>query len=193
MSVEQKLELLPGLITNEQGWVLSAMASEVPPTEVIVEIGSYKGKSTCFLAHGAQAGVEVYAVDPWDLPGNPTGKHKYAETSVKETFLKNVKDIGLSNVIAIQGFSSSIGADWSSLCGKKIGLLYIDGDHEEKSVREDIDTWSPWLSDSAIIAFDDLDTKRNPGVRKVVNELLSQQSFHFVSFEKIGNLGVFRK
>jgi len=194
MSIEEKLSLLPGLITNDQGRLLSAMAREVPPAEAIVEIGSYKGKSTCYLAHGAKRnGVVVYAIDPWDLSGNQTGKHRYAEPATREAFLKNVKDLGLSNIAPIQGFSSLVVTDWPSLCGKKIGLLYIDGDHEENSVREDINAWNPWLSDSAIIAFDDLDTKKNPGVRAVVNELLSGQVFSFVSFEKIGNLGIFRK
>ena len=165
------LDDLQGLITPEIGAVLQELAGTVPADQAIVEIGSFKGKSTAYLATGSRDGfgAPVFAVDPWDLPGNVYGKHGYSAPIVREQFEAQLRQVRLlSRVTAIRGFSTEVAASWS---GPPIGLLFIDGDHEEPSVRADIDAWTPHLAATHIVAFDDIDTRRNPGVRAVVDTL----------------------
>lgn len=165
------LDDLQGLVTPEIGAALRELAAAVPADEAIVEIGSFKGKSTAYLAAGSRDGLgaPVFAVDPWDLPGNVYGKHGYSAPIVREQFEAQLREVRLwSRVTAIRGFSTDVAADWS---GPPIGLLFIDGDHEEPSVRADVEAWTPHLALDHVIAFDDIDTRRNPGVRAVVDTL----------------------
>jgi hypothetical protein len=162
---------LSGLITEEIGQTLQHLAAEVPGDQAIVEVGSFKGKSTCYLAAGGQAGegAKVWAVDPWDTPGNVTGRFGFAEPSTREAFEAQVRAAQLWDCITpLQGFSIDIAARWS---GPSIGLLYIDGDHSEAAVRADFDVWRPHFAPGATVVFDDLDVPRNPGVRAAIESL----------------------
>jgi hypothetical protein len=162
---------LKGLITTEVGEALAALAYKVPADQAIVEVGSYKGMSTAHLAAGAKEGngAHVYAVDPWDLPGNVYGKHGYSAPIVREEFERQLRAVRLwSRVTPVQAFSKDAAADWT---GPDIGLLYIDADHAEQAVRADVFAWTPHLAVGHTIALDDLDTPRNPGVRVVVDEM----------------------
>jgi hypothetical protein len=162
-----------GLITHEVGQALAVLAAEVPADLAIVELGSYKGMSTAHLATGAKdgQGAHVYAVDPWDLPGNVYGKHGYSAPIVREEFESQLRALRLwSRVTPVRAFSTDAAADWS---GPPVGLLYVDADHAESAVRADVAAWTPHLADGHVLAFDDLDTPRNPGVRVVVEELVA--------------------
>lgn len=168
------LDELEGLISAETGEALYELALEVSPEETIVEIGSYKGKSTCYLAAGGRdgRGAHVWAIDPWDSPGNPSGRHRFAEPETIGAFAAQLAAAALTErVFAIRGFSVKVAAAWK---GPPVGLLYIDGDHTEQAVRADVEAWRPHLAPGAVLAFDDLDTPRNPGVRVVVDELVSE-------------------
>lgn len=173
-------EDLSGLIDADQGEVLRDLAAAVPPGRAIVEIGSFRGKSTAFLADGTRrGGSHVWAVDPWDLPGNPYGKHGFSAPEVREAFERQLRACRLwSRVTPVRAFSTEAAANWS---GPPVGLLYIDGDHAESAVRADVAAWSPHLADDHVIVFDDLDTKRNPGVRVVVDELAARYTVEKVA------------
>lgn len=162
---------LVGLITHEAGAVLEHLASQVPAELAVVELGSHKGLSTAYLATGSKKGngAPVFAVDPWDLPGNVYGKHGYNQRSVREAFETQLRAARLwSRVTPIQGFSTEIAKTWD---GPKVGLLFVDADHAEEAVRADVNAWTPHLAEEHVIVLDDLDTPRNPGVRVVADEL----------------------
>lgn len=163
-----KPEDLSGLMNPGIGEHLRALAAEVPADQCIVEIGSFRGKSTAFLASGSK-GAKVYAVDPWDLAGNVTGRFGFADPSTREVFERQLRACRLwSKVTPIQAFSTDAAKEWS---GPPIGLLFVDGDHTETAVRADLDAWSPHLAPGAVVAFDDYRTPKNPGVAAVVDTL----------------------
>lgn len=160
-----QLSELVGLIPEEVGETLAAYAEQVPADQAIVEIGSYKGKSTCYLASRATA--HVYAIDAWDLPGNINGRFGFNHAFPE--FREQVVLMGYSTkVTPIVGWGADIGHGWK---GSEVGLLFVDGDHSEKAVREDVEAWLPHLAPSAVVILDDLDTPKNPGVRRAAAEL----------------------
>lgn len=164
-------EDLSGLLAPGIGDALHDLAAHVPANQVIVEIGSFRGKSTAYLAAGAKAGngAHIHAVDPWDLPGNPYGKHGYSAPQVRADFEAQLRACRLwSRVTPHRAFSVDAAADWK---GPDIGLLFIDGDHSEAAVRSDVEAWTPHLATDHVLAFDDYDTPRNPGVAIVVHSL----------------------
>ena len=62
----EKLAALEGLISPAVGKELARLAFLTAPEKAIVEIGSYRGKSTCYLASGA---VSQF-VDRYDIPAH---------------------------------------------------------------------------------------------------------------------------
>ena len=129
----------------------------------IVEIGSFKGLSTYCLAKGTLAGnkVKVYAIDP----------HTMADSY--KIFLKNMKKAGLLNktVIPIRKKSMEAVKGWD----KKIGLLWIDGDHSYNSVRKDFEKWTPYLVKGGFIALHD--TSDSPPAQLVQERIIENPEY----------------
>lgn len=174
----EMLRTLEGLVTPELGEELYRLAAKVPSALAVVEIGSFKGMSTCYLAAGRRAGMgaiemgKVWAVDPWDLPANVDGKHGFKDPSVRATFEHQVSKMGLAEwVVPTQGFSRDVAKLWGQWEYPPVGMLYIDGDHAERSVLDDFYAWEPFLVPGAVVAFDDYGTRRNPGVKIAVRKL----------------------
>jgi len=179
---------LEGLITPEVGDTLARYASQVPPTEAVVEVGSYKGKSTCYLAAGAGPnGAKVYAFDAWDLAGNQTGRFGFADPTTYEVFRSQVKAMHFSRRIkATKTFGHVAAQTWG---GPPVGLLFVDADHEAGSVIRDGEAWTPHLAAGATVILDDLDTPKNPGVRVAADHLARTWGPYEVEAER---LAVFR-
>lgn len=146
---------LEGLIPDDLGERLTYWASVTEGP--IVEIGSYKGKSTCYLAEARRT---VYAIDPWGLPGNEPGRFRF--DLAREDF--DEQTARYPNISPIQGFSLAVAKTWT----ERIGLLYIDGSHHYKDVLADLNAWAPHC-DGPILC-DDWGTKRNPGVARAIQE-----------------------
>lgn len=185
---------LSGLIPEDEGRELARLAALVPSTTPIVEIGSFKGKSTCYLATGAKMGLgaHVFAVEPWDAPGNVYGKHGFTDPKVKQEFYKQIYMAGVRfGITAIQGFGAEVGKRWGDLYGYQVGMLFIDGDHSEAAVQADLDAWLPHMQGAGIIAFDDFGTPRNPGVRKVVDRYSKRSRLPYEVLA--GRLAVFHR
>ena len=170
------LRTLTPLETLEPLYELAAM---VPEDEAIIEIGTYRGASACWLGAGARDGfgAHVYTIDPHDLPGyrTTTGRGRggldFTDPSIREDAERQIREMGLTeHVTMIQGFSVEVGQQWR---GPKVGLLFIDGDHRQDAVRKDFAAWEKHLSEDAVIAFDD-HNESHPGVPAAVQGLVDK-------------------
>jgi MMP 1-O-methyltransferase len=136
---------IPGWLTPHEGEFLEKAATLLKPIRgAIVEIGSYCGKSTIWLA---QSGETVYAVDPHkgDVSG---GKTK----PTQKVFLKNLKDAGVdTRVRPIIQTSKSAAREWN----KPVKFLFIDGLHDFEHASEDFSLWSPFIVGGGMIAMHD--------------------------------------
>lgn len=165
------LARLDGLIDSAVGYRLLHLAADVSREHAIVEVGSFKGKSTCYLAEGASLGdgAHVWAVDAWDLPGNPEGRHGFTDPQTRRVFSRQILASGLADRITpLCGFSTDVARAWK---GPLVGLLFIDGSHLYRDVKADFEAWQPHLAARATVVFDDYRTRRNPGVTAYVDEL----------------------
>jgi predicted O-methyltransferase YrrM len=160
-----------GLVSEIEGDILAANAERVPADLAIVEIGSYMGLSTCYLA--SRSSAPIYAIDLWDLKlatekKGPRNKHKYAvrfdSKAAFARFNHNISANGYrERVTWIKAPSTEVAKAWT----RPIGMLFIDGAHDKVSVQADYDAWSPFVTPGGVIAFHDAD-KGN--VRYVVEE-----------------------
>jgi MMP 1-O-methyltransferase len=141
---------------------------------VILEIGSFKGKSTVCLGLGSRAGSEVpvYAVDPHigSIEQQTTMKGR---SSFKE-FQTNVRRANLQDlVVPIVRKSADVARDWE----RPIGFLWIDGDHSYQGAKLDFEAFSPWVVDGGVIGFHD---STEGGVPRVVREAFTADQFSHI-------------
>jgi predicted O-methyltransferase YrrM len=134
-------------LTEAQGRALFDTAATVPPGCWIVEIGSHCGRSTVLLAAAKQEGVRLLAVDPFDDPrwgGGP---------EVLVNFEATLGRAGpRDQVETFRGVSADAARAWN---GDPIGMLFVDGAHDRRSVLTDIDGWTPYLAPTASALFHD--------------------------------------
>lgn len=173
------LDELEGFLWRREGARLARLASQVPDGQCIVEIGSNRGKSACFLARGSKAGngVKVHCVDLWTLGGQQ--EYQHLGFDAEETLATFHRQIGQAKVKSMivehQGDSVAVAGDWS---GPPIGLLFVDGDHRYEAVKADVEAWMPHLAQDAWVCFHDYtetfgrEITHFPGVERYVPEFL---------------------
>jgi predicted O-methyltransferase YrrM len=174
---------IPGYLNSYHGFALMTVAEEGPGQGAVVEIGSYLGLSTCWLATGCKRSGrgKVYAVD--HFRGSP--EHQVGEicedariASVGTTlhaFKEHVAAHQLEEwVEPIVAGSEEAAAQWD---GRPIRLLFIDADHSYEASKGDFDAWARYVEPGGLIAFHDIGTW--PGVTQFYIELLTNRSAEF--------------
>jgi len=163
------LAALEGLITPDVGEHLHLLASKIPADQHVVEIGAWKGKSSCYLAAGRRAGAggRVFSVDPWSADVQEWSR--YHPSATLGEWAAQVDAAGYGDVVTpMRGRSTDVAPEWRH---GPIGLLYIDGDHAREAVLADFAAWRPHLAATAVVVFDDYGVSHNPDVAPVVHEL----------------------
>jgi predicted O-methyltransferase YrrM len=141
---EEALRLIDGVegwLTDGQARVLWDAARAVRAPGRIVEIGSFRGRSTIVLASAAQAGVELVAIDPHG--GSDRGPQEIKADAQRgdadhTAFEANLNRAGLRDrvrhvpMFAREAVGQVVG---------DVDLLYIDGAHRYQPALEDIELW----------------------------------------------------
>jgi precorrin-6B methylase 2 len=124
----------------------------------IVEIGSYKGRSTVALAANTH-GI-VVAVD--DFYG-PREIEMLGRESIYDTFLRNTADF--CNVCVVKANHAELPDP-----GFAPDMVFIDGGHEYEAVARDISYWLPRLAPGGLLCGHDFTWFE--GVARAVRELV---------------------
>ncbi len=167
---------IPGMISPTSGQHLYTLCYMQPLRGDVVEIGSWKGRSTSFLARAVAASRNgtFYAID--HFKGN-VGKERYyfvKNEDPKVAFLANVEAVGLTDTVHLLDMPNDEAV--AKLEDVTIRFLFIDGDHTKEGVTTDIALFFPKLTDGSIVVFDDF-SEAFPGVIEAVDELLEQREF----------------
>ncbi|GAH71940.1 unnamed protein product [marine sediment metagenome] len=165
--IKEMVERVDGWLSDKEGVLLYNLARSCKGRGVIVEIGSWHGKSTIWLGKGSQAGsqLKVYAIDPHI--GVFEHRKIYGEAGTFPGFMRNIKKAKVDDVvIPIVKTSEEAARNFT----EPVELVFIDGVHEYKFVSLDFELWFPKLVSGGIIAFHD--AIGFPGPRRVVTENL---------------------
>jgi MMP 1-O-methyltransferase len=167
---------VPGWLTDEEGEALYELARACTGRGVIVEIGSFKGKSTICLGLGSKAGasVPVHAIDPH--------QERFPE------FEANVDRAGIGDLVRPIPSLSQAAADGFE---EPIELLFVDGSHEYDLVLEDFEKWVPKVVDRGWVVFHD--TTWTAGPRKVVGHAVYRSRRFKDARFVVGSMTVARK
>ena len=169
--LEWRFRNVQGWMSGVEGYALMLAAAHGPGTGEIVEIGSWMGKSTCWLAVGSKSvqREKVHAIDPFD--GGPMLKEQpiiREQGTTYHIFVDNLTSVGLFDYVEpIVATSQQVAQSWD----KPIRLLFIDGDHSYDAVKADFEMWSRFLVAEALIAFDDV-TGGYEGAKRYYDALL---------------------
>ena len=178
-SLAQISSSIPGMIGPRSGQILYTMCYVQDLKGDVVEIGSWQGRSTSFLAravHHSKNGL-FYAVD--HFKGN-VGKESFYRvgkndlSDLENGFWSNMRRVGLSDSVQLLNMANEEAE--KELRNIKIRFLFIDGDHTKEGVEKDIELFFPKLMERSIVVFDDF-SEGFPGLIEAVDTLLSERRF----------------
>lgn len=154
------------LLASEGRWLFNA-ARSFPRRANIVEIGSYKGRSTCCLAFGCRGTKKrIFAVDTFDGGPDLQWHDSFPE------FCLNIERCQLSEYVEpVRGISWEIAKTWN----KPIHLLFIDGSHIYGDVMADFASFFPHVVPRGIVAFHDVVNEDWPDVGRAWHESIKHQ------------------
>ena len=171
-SVEAQVRKVDGWLSRPEGRLLYRLARQCTGRGSIVEIGSWKGKSTIWLANGSRSGqkTKIHAVDPHT--GSTEHQQQFGRVWTFDEFQRNIKSAGVDDLIVPHvDFSEAAARTFKD----PVELIFIDGLHEYEGVKSDFEAWFPKVIDGGIMAFHD--TTGWPGPRRLVIERLFKSPF----------------
>ena len=171
-AIEHHVASIGGWLTPKEGRLLYELARRCTGRGVIVEIGSWKGKSTIWLAHGARdgAGASVYAIDPHTAQSDNLATQSPVPTF--EEFTRNIRAAGVADLVVPLVTTSAAAAP---AFDRPVELVFIDGAHDYESVALDLELWFPKVLEGGTIAFHD--TVAWEGPRRLVAERVFRGSW----------------
>jgi predicted O-methyltransferase YrrM len=144
---------------------LYALASNCPAGAAALEIGSYVGASTCYIAAGlASGGGHLFCVDTWQNETMPEG----ARDTFRE-FQTNTRRVAHLLTMLRKPSSELSAADVRT----PLSLVFIDGDHSYEAARADYQKIREWVAIGGVVAFHDF-SRHFPGVPRAVGEALAE-------------------
>jgi predicted O-methyltransferase YrrM len=166
------LAQVDGYLYGHEAAFLYRLARESPGTGAVVEVGSFRGRSTLCFALGIRrrGSGHVFAVDP----------HVYrTEAELRE----NLEYFGAAEWVSVEVERSRVvAARWSG----PVRILFIDGDHSEEAARGDLEAWLPHLEPGGyLLLHDSTVLGDHPGPRRVAREWLREGPW----FDRTGTLG----
>lgn len=168
----------------ERGYLFQ-LASDAPAGAQVIEVGSWMGASTCFLAGGLRGeGARILAVD--NFQGLSTcgedaawyNRHfrRMGRSSTLEIFRENFAALGFAGRSEPVVSDSLAAAEALAAKRGTIDLIFIDGDHSYEACRADIAAWAPFVKPGGVIAFHDFGSRAD-GVTRAIFEAVKAGRF----------------
>jgi predicted O-methyltransferase YrrM len=190
-----------GFLPDGEGLRLYEWALETATMGPILEIGSYCGRSTIWLAQAAKEKQSlVFAVDHHRGSEEHQPGESHHDTELVDAkgdvdtltmFRRNIRLAGLENeVIPVVTDSTRFARSWSG----QLGMVFIDGGHSLSAALADFRAWAPRVLPGGILAIHDVFPDPSEGGQAPFTIWrLAQQSGLFESLESTGSLRGLRR
>ena len=188
---------------DEGDALVSAAGSADVALGPFLEVGSYCGKSACYLGPvAARLGTVLYSLDhhrgseenqagwEWHEPDlvNPV----VGLIDTLPWFRRTIHDADLEDtVVALVGQSPVVARHWST----PLSLLFIDGGHGADAARADYQGWTPKLAPGGLLVIHDVFTDPALGGQAPHDQIYQPAlaSGLFTTFSATGSLRVLRR
>ena len=163
----------PGFLEHREGLALARLAARASTSGLgpLVEVGAYRGRSTCYLAAGVLsaalphggAASPLFSVDHHRgseemQAGWPAHDPDVVDTATGRmdslaSWRATLEAAGLEDVVVgIVGDSPTVAAWW----GRPVSLVLLDGGHGEEIAWADYRGWSPHVAPGGVLAIHDV-------------------------------------
>jgi MMP 1-O-methyltransferase len=162
--LREAAEAAKGFMPPAEGLALYETAAAYAGRGPILEIGTYCGKSTIYLAAAArQAGQLVITVDHhhgseenqpgWEYHDPDLVDERTGRLDTLPGFRATLAAAGLEEqVIAVVGRSAQLAGLWRA----PLGMLFIDGGHTDEAAQADYANWAPRVAPGGALAIHDV-------------------------------------
>lgn len=172
------------------GWMdldtLLMLAFEASRHIRLVEVGSWKGRSTVAMAHYLPPNGFLWCVDTFEGPENKAGFEmdfreviEFGPDFVLNQFKENTKDYS-DKIQVIQENSATAWKTLQPLCASGYDMIFIDADHYYEKVKNDIINFGKILAPWGLLCGHDY---KIPDVSKALYEIYpSERVLHIENY-----------
>lgn len=147
----------------------------LPQKARIVEVGSFKGRSSSFMATliaNSNREVNFYCVDTWQ---GSEEHQKGASAEDADVVKGSLFDVFTKNMEPVLGYYTPVQLDSVAAAltfeDKSLDMVFIDASHDYENVIADINAWLPKVKTGGIISGHD---SFYPPIKKAVLETVGQ-------------------
>ena len=188
MKLPSHLNSVKGFLDHDEGICLYNHALSSSKKGPILEIGSYCGKSTIYLATAAKEyNCSVYSVDHhtgseenqvgWEYHDIELFDEETGKINSFPEFMRNLRKANLlDTVIPIVSDSSLVSRDWKI----PLSMVFIDGGHTMEAAFNDFNNWKDKIIKGGILAIHDVFPNPDDGGRppfEIYRKALSEKNF----------------
>ena len=202
MKLPSHFNSVKGFLDHNEGICLYNHALSSSKKGPILEIGSYCGKSTIYLATAAKEyNCTVYSVDHhtgseenqvgWEYHDIELFDEETGKINSFPEFMRNLRKANLlDTVIPIVSDSSLVSRDWKI----PLSMVFIDGGHTMEAAFNDFNNWKDKIIKGGILAIHDVFPNPDDGGRppfEIYRKALSEKNFKEV--EAVKSLRILEK
>lgn len=168
MNLENAIRASEDAMSDERMREFEWLANAAKDKKRIVEVGSFKGATTCVLADNTRG--MVYAVDHFKGSVETTMQQMLAEHEegwLEKTFRRNTAHLGN---LFVYKMTSEEAANLAIAKKMQFDMIFLDAAHDYESVKQDIRLWSQVLMPLGLLCGHDRSWE---GVKKALDELIS--------------------
>jgi len=202
MKLPSHLNSVRGFLDHNEGICLYNHALSSSKKGPILEIGSYCGKSTIYLATAAKEyNCSVYSIDHhsgseenqvgWEYHDIELFDEETGKINSFPEFMRNLRKANLlDTVIPIVSDSSLVSRDWKI----PLSMVFIDGGHTMEAAFNDFNNWKDKIIKGGILAIHDVFPNPDDGGRppfEIYRKALSENNFKEV--EAVKSLRILEK
>lgn len=205
-SIKNKLPIdinaIKGFLADDEGHALFEAATHTAKLGPTLEVGSYCGKSTVFLATAAKQNNNiVFAIDHHRGSEEHQLGEEYHDSELFDpqaqlmdtfkAFRKTLRDAKLEDtVIPIVATSQLASRNWST----PLGMVFIDGGHSMEAAMTDYRSWAGHIALGGILAIHDIfPNPKDGGQAPYTIWKLAKASGLFEELPTVNTLGLFKR
>jgi len=154
----------PGFMPDDEGHALYVAARDVAVDGPLLEVGSYLGKSTLYLAAAARERTGfVVTVDHHRGSEEHQPGWEYHDPSLVDGatgridtlpgFRRTIAAAGVEDVVvAVLARAETLAGLWT----RPLALVFLDGSHTDESAQRDYACWAPHVTAGGVLAIHDV-------------------------------------
>tara|TARA_B100000287_G_scaffold158349_1_gene149402 strand:- start:14856 stop:15461 length:606 start_codon:yes stop_codon:yes gene_type:complete len=197
----ENFKKIKGFLDHEEGKALYFYCKKYCKEGIAVEIGSYCGKSACYLGQACKENNSyLYSIDHHRGSEEQQLGEEYFDEEIYDykkervntlpLFLKNIEKQNLKNSIKPLIMDSESA---SKIVEDGINMIFIDGSHTFKAARNDYKCWKDKIKIGGILAIHDVYDSESEGGQAPKEIFLKSLKDGFSLIKKIKSLVILEK